>query len=634
MTRAWLNEFSQWITASLRRKLLVTLGACLVLSSLCFLVLLVFSYRNRVIEERSAASIEINRLLQVGLETAMLNRDLDGLRGMVERLGRQSNIAGVMILAPNGEVRFATNKSLLGRRFDLNSDELCKGCASPGDGQHTYAAFQDASSHGPVLRSINAVRNTELCTQCHGAVSTNPVNGILVVDYDAASIHNDMVITTLALSGAGLVVLLIAFGGLGVVFNWSVLTPLLGLEQAARHVANDALDHRIAVRGRDEMAAIATAFNTMATRIQAAIGEIKGRERHLQQILDAMPDGVRVIDMNFNVVQANAAFLAQHGHSPEDVIARPCHRSSHARDTPCAPTLVTCPVHELSRHTSPLVCRHRHVRADGTAFHAEVSSARLEVEVGGKTEMFVVEVIRDLSKSMQISQEQRLSEIGLLAAGVAHEIHNPLSSIRLGLDSLKRAVEVGDHDRADNYIGMVEEEIMRCIDVTSRLLKLSMPPRVHTDLIVLNDLVADVVSLLTAEALKTEAAIVVDMATPLRIIGSDSEMRMVVLNLAQNALHAMPDGGQLTITGALADGRVRLTFADTGVGIRADDLLKIFDPFWSRRADQVQGTGLGLSISQEIVRHVGGRISVTSEPGQGSHFIVELPSADAMAEPT
>lgn len=634
MTPLRLTDLAEWVSASLRRKLLITLVASLILSSLCFLALIVISYRSQVIAERSAASTEINRLLQVGLETAMLNRDIEGLRRMVDRLGGQDNIASVMILSPDGEVRFATDKAELGRRFDLDKGEHCIGCDRPGDASRAFAAFLDTPADGAVLRSINPVRNKEQCTQCHGAIDANPVNGILVVDYDATGIRQDMIVTTLALSGAGLVVLLTAVGVIGLVFNWSVLTPLIGLEEATRQFAAGRLEHRVPADGDDEMASIARAFNVMAGRIQSAIKEIEGRERHLQMVIDAMPDGVRVIDMDFQIIQANAAYCAQLGRRPDEVVNVPCYVSSHARDTPCAPTLVTCPVHELRAGKPPPVCRHRHVRADGTEFYAEVSGALLDVEVGGKPRQLVVEVIRDLNKDMRISQEQRLSEIGLLAAGVAHEIHNPLASIRLGLDSLKRVLTVGDVARADNYLSIVEDEIMRCIDVTGRLLKLSMPPSERTDLILLNDLVREMVSLLNAEALKTNAEIVVDIPEPLRVVGADGELRMVVLNLAQNALHAMPDGGRLTITGALENGHAVLTFADTGVGIRAEDLTRIFDPFWSRRADSVQGTGLGLSISQEIIRHAGGDISVSSEAGIGSRFVVKLPSADAMAELT
>jgi len=553
---------------------------------------------------------------------------------MVDQLGKQTNIANVMILAPNGQVRFATSQALLGRRFDLANGELCKNCTPSNGAGGTYSAFLTTPTKRDVLRSINPVPNREPCTQCHGKVATNPINGILVVDYDATQIQHELLLTTLSLSGAGIVVLLTAVGGIGLMLNWSVLSPINRLKEAASNLSFGQLAHRVAVSGSDEMATLGTTFNAMAERIQIAVNDIEVRERYLQSVLDAMPDGVRVIDMNYQVTKTNAAFCKQQGRALNDIVGRPCYHSSHNRTTQCAATLVTCPVHELQKNGSSLICRHRHVRADGRDLHVEVSGASFEMEADGAKQQFVVEVIRDLSRQMQLSQEQRLSEIGMLAAGVAHEIHNPLASIHLGLASLSRATKENSSEKAHGYLRIIEGEIVRCIDITSRLLKLSIPPSDKPELIVVNDLVSNMLSLLNAEALKSNIDIVVEFNEQLRIIACDSEVRMLVLNLAQNALHAMPEGGRLTVTGRLLGDTVTLTFQDTGVGIRPEDMSKVFDPFWSRRADNIQGTGLGLSICQQILKHTGGEISVSSERGKGSRFIVTLPSADQQVKPT
>ena len=104
---------------------------------------------------------------------------------------------------------------------------------------------------------------------------------------------------------------------------------------------------------------------------------------------------------------------------------------------------------------------------------------------------------------------------------------------------------------------------------------------------------------------------------------------MVVLNLMQNAFHAMPNGGSLAVTGRVSGARVHLEFSDTGVGIEPGRLEQIFDPFHSRRADGVSGTGLGLTISLAIVKRYHGDITVESDVGKGSIFTVVLPNADA-----
>ena len=116
---------------------------------------------------------------------------------------------------------------------------------------------------------------------------------------------------------------------------------------------------------------------------------------------------------------------------------------------------------------------------------------------------------------------------------------------------------------------------------------------------------------------------------PLWVLAADSDLRMVTLNLAQNACHAMPKGGRLGIRCRREGEWVSIRFEDTGTGIAPDDRSRIFEPFFSRRADGVRGTGLGLSISKAIVEGHGGSIEVEGELGRGSRFRVRLRDVDA-----
>ena len=628
MIQRYWHLLATFFAASLRRKINLILVSSLTFASLCFLLLVVLSYRSQILEERSAASTEVNRLLQLGLENAMLNRDIVGLKTMVKRLGEQDNISGVMILAPDGEVRFASNERRLGRRIDLLAGELCPNCRMTKGSHGTRSAFLTDPVAGDILRSVNPVRNRKPCTQCHGPVDANPVNGILVVDYDATNIKRDTFFVALLLSGAGLAVVLATVGGIGLLLNRFVLSPVKGLTAAADEMSLGQMSRYVPLNSSDEIGRLGLAFNAMSVRIEEAVRKLESSERYLQDLIDILPDGVRVIDTKFRVVKANRAFCDQQRRSLSEVLEHPCYWSSHGRETRCPTTLVTCPLHEVKNGASVLTCRHRHVGADESDFPVEVSAARLVINSERGKQEFVVEVIRDLSKDVRLSQEQRLSEIGFLAAGVAHEIHNPLASILLGFDSTKRALQSGKGDKARECLDMIEDQISRCIEVTSRLLKLSMPASTHRELVSLNSVVIETLSLLNAEAIKSNVDITIDIEKELRSIGSDSEMRMMVLNIAQNALHAMPSGGRLLVSGDTSGDIVRLVFEDTGVGIAEADLERIFDPFWSRRADGVHGTGLGLSICQEIVKQSGGEISVSSTVGKGTRFIITLPSAD------
>jgi signal transduction histidine kinase len=149
-------------------------------------------------------------------------------------------------------------------------------------------------------------------------------------------------------------------------------------------------------------------------------------------------------------------------------------------------------------------------------------------------------------------------------------------------------------------------------------------------LVTVEQVVSDTLKLLAweAESRGVELKLFVD-GPPLRVLASDSDLRMMTLNLAQNACHAMPEGGALRVRCNREGEHVAVTFEDEGVGIDPCDRPHIFEPFFSRRADGVRGTGLGLSITKTIVESHGGTIRVVSEPGRGSRFTALFPDADA-----
>jgi signal transduction histidine kinase len=182
------------------------------------------------------------------------------------------------------------------------------------------------------------------------------------------------------------------------------------------------------------------------------------------------------------------------------------------------------------------------------------------------------------------------------------------------------------------HLNLMDGEVDRCIQVTDRLLKLSTPPAELPELVSLEEIIPEVVSLLGAEAERVKTDIQLDLRGSLRVIASDGDMRMLVLNLVQNAFHAMPEGGTLRISGRIQEENILLQFQDTGVGIASSNLQRIFQPFWSRRADGVHGTGLGLPICREILRRHGGRITVSSKLDDGSSFMITLPWAESTTE--
>ncbi len=630
MTR--FERLAAWAASSLRRRLAILVASMLVIVSLVFLALLVGLYEKRVHDAQVEASARLNRLFRVVLENAMLKRDLDGLRSIVRRLGKEEEVRRVMILNPHGEVRFSSDPHLVGRVFSADRDPGCVAChrRDGAEDERLATVVPDPGGGEEVLRSVLPVRNREICSGCHGPPRQHPINGILVLDEEAGTIRREALVSAMVLVGSGVFVLALTLSGLVVALDRFVLRRIRRLTRASSRLAARDFGTRVGMEGTDEVARLAAAFDRMAERIEKDYRALEARERFERALMEAIPDGVRVITDDYRVVAANRTFAELHGRDAEEVVGRPCYESSHARAEPCVPTLVTCPLVALRHDGERLKCLHRHVRSDGSAFAAEVTAVRIDLPDGAGSRSYVVESIRSLEEKAQATQEQRLSELGQLATGVAHEIRNPLSSIRIALHALK-APDV-DAGARDTYLALVETEIEKCIDITDRLLRLALPSHGERELVSLGQIVRDVLSLLAFEAERQDIRLEIDVSADAQVLGSDGDLRMLVLNLAQNAFHAMPEGGTLRIRGGLRGDTVWLTVEDTGAGIPAADLARIFMPFWSRRADRRPGTGLGLWIVQSIVERHGGRISVESEPGKGTRFVIEFPSAQRELE--
>jgi signal transduction histidine kinase len=303
---------------------------------------------------------------------------------------------------------------------------------------------------------------------------------------------------------------------------------------------------------------------------------------------------------------------------------------SHRRDAPCPPTLITCPLYELGHDAKTIKTMQDFTATDGTHERVQIFAAPLEIQLNGKQQRFVVESIRDLMRDIRFSQEQKLSALGQLAAGVGHEIRNPLSSIRLALQSSLRKLEADklDSDQMEKYLKLVDGEIDRCIDITERLLKLSSLPGEYLQVVDVNNAIEETASLLRYDGEQRNIEISLDLVpSQPRVLAAESDIRMLVLNIIQNAFHAMLEHGTLKIETQIGNGEVTISFVDNGVGISPEDKIHLFEPFFSHRADGINGTGLGLTICQSIVQRYKGRIEVEDVRPQGAAFRIIIPEA-------
>lgn len=614
-----------WQKAGLQRKLIVILIGVLALASSVFLAVLAGHYRGQLIGAQAQAAGQVTQLLQGALENAMLKRDIPGLEDILSGLGEQDQIVSAAIIAPDREVRFASGPEFMGQVLD--SAEVHQAVASG----HETTRYLTAPDGRAILRAVNPVENRAECGACHPAVADQPVNGLLVVDFAADDIRARAFRSTLTLAGIGVLVTALGSTALWLALRRVVIAPIGRLSDASRAIAAGRHDIRAHLPGNDEIARLGGSFDAMSDSLTQSLSALERSESELQALIDAIPDGIRVIGPDFTILKANRAYAEQTGQPLADVIGTPCYRASHGRDAPCLATMVSCPVAELREgRAARMTFRDRHIVPEGGKMAVEVSSAPIACVTDGDGPGCVVEAIRDLDRQMRLSQAERLSEIGLLAAGVAHEIHNPLSSVELAMPALSREVAAGRADRAQEYFTMIREEISKCLQITDNLLKLSAPSGEGRALIDLPPVIDGAMGLLRYEAERRGLTMEITIPEGLRLVIPDADLRMLITNLVMNAFHVMDEGGTLRLSARrlTQTGQIELRVADTGRGIAPEDLEKIFLPFWTRRFDGSSGRGLGLAIVRSVLDRNQGEVHVDSVVGRGTVFILTFPDPD------
>jgi two-component system sensor histidine kinase HydH len=329
-----------------------------------------------------------------------------------------------------------------------------------------------------------------------------------------------------------------------------------------------------------------------------------------------MPVGLVAVDSGERIVVFNDTAERLLGRSSADTIGKP--------STEILPPDCQAMLKELGPGRPIVEKEFECMVSEGRTVPLEVIAAVLrddEGELIGR-----IALLRDLSELQHLRKEversQRLAAVGSLAAGVAHEIRNPLSSIKgFATYFRQRYGEVPDDVKvADIMI----QEVDRLNRVITELLEFSRPMELKRKATDLAELVRHTLGTLEGQAREKGIMVHADLPPGLPGASIDADrMTQVFLNLFLNALAATDRGGVLSVGVALQDGRsLRVTVTDTGTGIRKEDLGRIFDPYFTTKSS---GTGLGLAIVHQIVEAHGGEIRLDSEPGKGTTFTILFP---------
>jgi PAS domain S-box-containing protein len=348
-----------------------------------------------------------------------------------------------------------------------------------------------------------------------------------------------------------------------------------------------------------------------------------------ENILESLDDGLMVVGLDDRVIRWNQALERLYGVTRVDALGQPLDRLFDAQflealraardDAPQGTSLFRVPMKPRRGDTATLSL-------------VNVTMVPLQAIVGAGGEAGTIVIIEDITDRAHLEEQLRISEkmasLGLLAAGVAHEVNTPLTGISSYTQMLLE--QASPDDPRTRLLEKIEKQTFRAARIVNGLLTLSRPSAAEANErapVNLNTVIGDVLSLLEHQLEKSNIKVRRELAAgPVLVEGFEFKLQQVFLNLLLNARDAMPRGGWLTIATRVEGNEAVAEVSDTGSGIPAEHLARIYDPFFTTKAIG-QGTGLGLSITYGIVREHEGVIHCESASGQGTRFTLRFRTA-------
>ena len=411
------------------------------------------------------------------------------------------------------------------------------------------------------------------------------------------------------------------------VLSRGITRPLQQLIEGARRLAEGDTRSQVSVSSADELGELAETFNTMSN-------ELEIRKKSLLSTLDELRRSrLEILDeRNFKESILESISSAIVTFSPDGLLTSINATGRHFFGNSVCVDMHYRDVFQgwdgmAQRTEQALVTRSGYSRQP---LHLDRPNGMTHFEVGffpiGKdAERGLTVTMRNETEKEKLREEMmrldRLASLGKLSAGIAHEVRNPLTGISLLLDDLHDRSETGSADR--QMIKKAVNEIDRVERLVNALLNYSSPARAEFRLCDLNQVVNDSVLLMRRPAEKSGVTILLESGEIAVFRFDPEKVKQALLNIIRNAVEALPAGGSVRIATLTSAETAVITVSDNGPGIRENDLPLIFEPFFTRKG---AGTGLGLSITQRIVEEHGGRIRVESPSGQGTTFIIELPT--------
>jgi two-component system NtrC family sensor kinase len=427
-----------------------------------------------------------------------------------------------------------------------------------------------------------------------------------------------------------------------------------GRTKGALIVAFDQLEDCGETEGRlidaaAQLAALATHISTLyqsaressaslAREVEHRTAEAEAQRRFTQAIIDSLPLSLYAVDREFRVVAWNRnRELGELGIPRGSVLGRNVfdvltRQRREVLQREFQRVFETGEIERIEQENST---------STGETRYWLISKIPMWADNGEKVSHVITvgeEITDRVEANRAVARAEKLAAIGRLAAGVVHEINNPLATISACAEALESRVAEGAFAGSDaladltEYLGLIRSEAFRCKTITNGLLDFSRTRPTQHALISLPEVISSAARLLSHQRPENEVTFNIQVPSTLPLISGDAvQLQQAVIALGTNALDAMPEGGVLAISARDTGPQIFVEISDTGVGIPPKNITKIFEPFFTTK-EVGRGTGLGLAVCYGILTEHGGSLDVQSTVGVGTTFTITLPTVNQNGE--
>ncbi|MFC4098777.1 ATP-binding protein [Paenibacillus xanthanilyticus] len=499
------------------------------------------------------------------------------------------------------------------------------GVVTPIFGKYTYADEDDGERIAAAAKETPVYRDAELrgSRVIKSYFDTNATDGfVLRIVYDKAPMMEQVMeqrVTQIWIAVFLLLILVIGSYWIAGV----LMRPIHDVLWKINEVSFGRFDDAIRVKRKDEFGQLANRVNAMSKNLSVYTAKLKvsfednrSMKEYLESFINHTTDAIHVVDLEGRILQVNRAFERMFGYPADEAVGR---------------TLPLVPEHLLGEEqealnwlkSGRLLNTRETVRVTKSGEWIDVSITTSPIRDQHGDLSALASITRDVTSRNKMEEllrrSEKLTTVGQLAAGVAHEIRNPLTTLR-GFLQLQQ--ETGKHN--SRHIDIMLSELDRINLIVGEFLILAKPQATRFETKDVRYVFGDVISLLDSQAHLCDIMFKIDFTTDTCIIAcEENQLKQVFINVLKNAIEAMPEGGEITIRIARAGARnVIVTIIDQGIGIPEEMIPKLGDPFFTGKET---GTGLGLMVSQRIIQSHQGVLDITSAVGIGTTVTITLP---------